>query len=172
MSNPASPSKSQAWRWPVIVVIFLAGHVTLMMVAVMFAVGDKNRAVVPDYYGQAIAWDDTQALRRSSEQLGWQAELTHATAADPRGQRDVTIQLTDEQGLPVPAESIQIHYVHPAHSSDRFTYELAATAPGQFAAKLPMRWTGRWQLTLRTEHQDQPFLAELSVWMREEGIEP
>jgi hypothetical protein len=50
-------------RWPLIVVALLGAHVGLMSWAVTKCVGDRNAAVIPNYYEKAVHYDDFKAER-------------------------------------------------------------------------------------------------------------
>jgi nitrogen fixation protein FixH len=152
-------TKHRFARWPWIIVALLAGHATLMMVAVSLAKNDRSFVVIPDYYNRSLQWDHDQAQRRASQQLGWQIKIESAETIDPTGQRDVAFTLLDREGKPIHGASIQLDYFHGAHAAERSHLTLTeSTTPGRYEATLPMRYSGFWQFDLSVDAQQHHFV--------------
>lgn len=176
MVEPGTPNQEAKgffarWRWPVIIVAFLGGHVTIMMFAVMFAVGDPSFAVVPDYYEKAVNWDAQRAVERDSDELGWTLDVVPSGFADRDGLRSVVCTLTDAQGNPINDATLSLNFYHRARASHRVTATLTSRKPegsgnpggsGRYEALLPMGRAGAWVIEARAQRGGDVFVQTLS----------
>jgi hypothetical protein len=46
--------------WPLLVVLLLGGHASIMLVAMTFALADPPELVTESYYQEAVEWDQQQ----------------------------------------------------------------------------------------------------------------
>ena len=154
-----SMPKRRFVRWPWIIVALLGAHASLMMVAVSLAKNDRSFVVIPDYYNRSLQWDQDQANRRASQQLGWQIKIEPAETIDPVGQRAVAFTLVDRDRKPIQGASIQLDYFHGAHAGERNHVLLTeSNIAGRYEAKLPMRYSGFWQFELSADAQQHHFV--------------
>ena len=158
--KPAPQGPSSSWRWPAIVIGLLAAHFILMMVTVMIATRDRSFAVMPKYYEQALAWDQTQAKKRESEKLGWTFGIETGTKADPLGKRHVVCTLADAQGQPLKEAVAEISYYHRTFAQEIHKELLATTAPGRFEKDLPMRRSGFWEFRVSIKADGREFVTD------------
>ncbi|MEM7624841.1 MAG: FixH family protein [Planctomycetota bacterium] len=98
---PDQPSPARRFSWPVIVVLLLGGHATLIISAVTLAVTGTGRGVVPDYYAQAVDYDTHKRDLAASRALGWELALESKGQIDAQGRRTITATLKDAQGEPI-----------------------------------------------------------------------
>ncbi|HEX8916406.1 MAG TPA: FixH family protein [Humisphaera sp.] len=164
---PAAPKRARKW-WPTIIVGLLAGHTSLMVAFYFIATRDRSFSVDPDYYRKAVKWDEAQAERRASEQLGWKAEVRPADRADATGQRAVALSLTDAAGQPLPVAAIEVLYFHHAHGQDAKTAAVLAdpTDGRRFPATLAMPHAGTWEFHLTAKSGTQTFVKTETVEVR------
>ena len=146
-------------RWPMIIVGLLAGHVTLMMVACAIATHDKSFSVVPNYYGRAVNWDQEQALRRASKELGWHVAVQASGRVDASGRRAVSFVLSDANGNPVRDATLEADFFHHAHPEAERVVKLEADPqqPGRFPALLSMPYSGTWEFHFAASGQGKTF---------------
>ena len=144
--------RNAARRWVGVVLMLLGGHMTLMVVAVTIAVRNHSSAgVTPDYYQQAVQWDDHREAVDRAKQLGWRVKVTPDIWIDGQGQRRLTVSVCDAQGLPCSDLAVEVK-VFPARYPDQtYLAEAQEEQPGQYAARLPMTQAGDWQVVVRTD---------------------
>lgn len=66
MSSPVKTNhqaKPGSLRWPMLVVLLLVSHVTLMAWAVTRITQDRNGGVIPNYYQKSLKWDEDRRAR-------------------------------------------------------------------------------------------------------------
>jgi nitrogen fixation protein FixH len=157
-------------RWPIIVISLLSVHLLLMLLVAAIATRDRSFAVIPDYYRNAIEWDQRQAQRRASEALGWKLTIEPSEQIDPLGRRAIRFTLTDAQGRRVEAAFLDVSCFHHAHARDVVRVTLSATEPGRFAATLPMRYPGFWQFDIKATARDQMFTTSITHYVNTQTI--
>jgi nitrogen fixation protein FixH len=166
---PRPGGAAPAWRWPAIVVGLLVAHCLFMLTVAMIAVGDRSFVVVPRYYEQALAWDQTQALRRQSKKLGWRLGIETGRSVDLQGRRLVVFTLADAEGRPMHDATAQISYYHRRQAQQVERITLSATAPGRFERDLPMRAGGFWEFRVLASSGGQEFIADLTHFVEDDG---
>jgi nitrogen fixation protein FixH len=133
--------------WPLGVVAVLALTV-LANVAVFWAARDRNAAVVePDYYRRAVGYDSTLAAEHRSAALGWrvEAELGEPGAG---GAATLRVRLLGRDGAPLDSARVTVGAVHNRDAARVVRAALAPEGGGRYAAMLPLRLAGRWELDL------------------------
>ncbi len=135
--------------WPMLVVLMLLSHVTLMMVAVRYATGGSQgeHAIVPDYYDKALAWDQTRATQSASDALRWRATLSTTQGASA-SQRTLSLTLLDADGQPVDTTDAVVHYYHLSQGQDVRRLQLLAVAPGRYEGTMSIHHPGFHQFEL------------------------
>jgi nitrogen fixation protein FixH len=130
--------------WPLAVVVVLA--VTVGANAVVFwLAGDRDAAVVEhDYYRRAVGWDSTMAQERRNVELGWRLQADLGALA-PAG-APLCVRLADRAGAPLAGAAIRVEALHNRDAAHPVTARLAPTADGGYAARLPLRRPGMWEL--------------------------
>jgi nitrogen fixation protein FixH len=168
--NPPTTAPTPAVRkrrgvplWIVIVVAMLLAHVVMMLGAVVVATSDGNFQVIPDYYRRAVNWDQTRALERASEKLGWAVTL-EAEPTMTAGRRLVTLKLADAAGQPLADASVQASYFHDAHIAAGQVATFVAQNGGVYTATLPMEWEGFWTFELLARRGSDTFVATVSLY--------
>jgi nitrogen fixation protein FixH len=167
-TSPSRPSRGSL-RWPLIIVALLGGHVALMLTAAAIAVRDRSFAVVPNYYQSALHWDQQQAERRVSAELGWKVQVEPAAQVDPTGGRAVRFVLRDAGNKPIEGATLSLRYYHHAHASDAAEIRLAREEQGVFSTTLPMRYAGFWQFDVTAEARGRTFTTSLTQYVSNES---
>ena len=112
---------------------------------------DPAFAVEPDYYDKAVHWDERQAARRASDELGWRIEVDAS--------RDgVQIELADALGRPVEGAQVEVEAFHNARASQRLRARLAPEAPGRYVLARRFERPGLWELRLSAIRDGDRFL--------------
>lgn len=136
--------------WPIAIVVLLAANAAGTAILIRASGGDDVHAVEPDYYRKAVAWDSIAAARHRAAELGWRLPATLGPIGDDGG-AELQVTLLDRAGAPMSNASLRVVAIHNAHAHHAVEAELSATAPGQFAARLPLRWAGRWEMRFTIE---------------------
>ncbi|MEM1026750.1 MAG: FixH family protein [Planctomycetota bacterium] len=147
----SKPSKQQRLpRWAFVVVALLAGHVTLMMTAVTFALrGYGSAGVEPNYYARAVAWDADQELLRDSDQLGWQVAVTSDIWRDSDNRRKINLSVFDADGVAVERAEVALMMHHAVYPTRKADATLREQGEGVYTAKLPGLTAGLWRIDVR-----------------------
>lgn len=145
---------------PAVVLGLLGGHVVFIMVAITLATGDRSLAVVPDYYGKAVDYDQRKADLADSAALGWQAEFQPSATISLTGERDLLVVLRDREGAAVEGASLGVSCYHFARASDPLTIEFSEVLPGQYVGKARLAREGFWQFELEAQRGSERFVSE------------
>ncbi|MEO1496661.1 MAG: FixH family protein [Planctomycetota bacterium] len=171
MSSREPNDDRQPWwrgvQWPVIVAVLLAGHVFIVTGALLLSSTLIPAASSsPLMYGEALPWDDLQALRGASERLGWSLEIEFAKGAALNGDREASFVLRDRRGEPIRDAALQVGMFH--HSRPRSPIEVVLP-PDPLSdtrtASLSVNREGTWRVTAIASRGDDRFLAEDDVWV-------
>jgi nitrogen fixation protein FixH len=165
--NPAlpAPRKPRHWKWPLIVVGLLLGHISIMVTAVVLATSDKSFAVLPDYYQKAVNWDKDQADLRASAKLGWQAILVPSPEVDPTGRRSIALTLTDAGGRPIANADVEVAAYHQARPNEVIQTTFHTDASGQASQALVMRREGFYQIGITARAGTQRFVTAMTPFV-------
>jgi nitrogen fixation protein FixH len=148
-----------AQLWPLAVVAVLAVTVGANVVIYLLA-RDPGAAVVErDYYRRAVAWDSTMADERRSAELGWrlQAELG-AVGADGA---PLTVRLAGRDGVPLSGATVRVEAVHNRDAGHPVAAALVPAGDGRYAARLPLRHAGLWELRFTAARGGERFTQSL-----------
>lgn len=156
----AKPARRSRWPW--IIAGMLGVHMLIMAVAAVIATHDRSFAVVNDYYDRAINWDQSQALLRASQQMGWKIEIQAPQEIDPLGRRQTTFVLTDSAGREIPGAVLNVEYFHDAHASQPVHATLSPEPEDgrRFTERLPMRYSGVWEFHFTVTAERQTYVVD------------
>lgn len=163
MTRTAPPSAETpehqpgAWRWPLIVVTLLAGHLTICCVTIYLATSDPSFAVEPDYYNKALHWDEFNRQRYANAALGWKLDYQVDKQADVLRQRSLRCTLVDQAGQPIRDAAISLVAFPHRYGTRRQTVELTATDEGDYAATLRFGTLGLWEFRFTVKRAGQTF---------------
>jgi nitrogen fixation protein FixH len=165
--NPAlpAPRKPRHWKWPLIVVGLLLGHISIMITAVVLATSDKSFAVLPDYYQKAVNWDRSQADLRASEKLGWQVMLVPSPDVDPTGRRTLTLTLADSDGRPIGNADVEVSAYHQARPNEVIQATFHTDASGQASQVVTMRREGFYQIGITALAGTQRYVTAITPFV-------
>ena len=152
------------WPFPGLVFVLLAWSVTIVVVTISLASNDPSFGVEEDYYAKAVAWDQTAAQMKLNERLGWESKVAFSPELDPRGQRVVTVLITDRDGQPISADSVHAFAFHHARRANPIEFDLVQIAPGRFSAAADLVREGIWTVRLRVQSGDTVFTSEQECW--------
>lgn len=171
-TDPNEPSWLRSARWPAIVALLLAGHVTLLVGAATLAFTIPGAIVAPNGYERALEWDRLQADRRASDALGWSLTATVGPADGPLGwQRDVRLSLVDRAGVPVGDAGVTMRLYHHADAAAVLDRKVVLDADGVWAGELPLRDEGLWRLELSAMRGTDRYVREADLWVGATGGE-
>lgn len=161
------------FQWPVIVVTLLAGHVVIVTGAFLLSsIWIPGASSTPRDLGDRLLWEELQALRRASEQLGWTLEVTPTGKAAINGDREVEFVLRDDNGKPIRDAEIQIamyHYSRPNRPIE-LAFKLDPRAGRDtHLASLAIDRSGAWRVSALASRGEERFLAEADIWVESEA---
>ena len=110
-------NRRAAWIWGSMIVGLLGLQVAGGIFAIILASGDDSVAVVPDYHQKALKWDEEMAVRRASEQLGWQYDV-QATDAAGQTATGLVATLKDDKGQLVDVRSGTLRWYRHIRAND------------------------------------------------------
>jgi nitrogen fixation protein FixH len=167
MTAQHSSTRSQRWRWPVLLAFVLLGQAGGVIAMVVISGRDASFAIEPDYYERALAWDETSRLKAASDALGWTAEpILRSTARD----QTLEISLRDSLHRPLDGAAVQVELYHHARAADRETVQLSPRGDGVYGASVAMPRAGLWELRIRADRGPDTLLT--SQDLRVEGSVP
>lgn len=145
--------------WPGMVVSLLGMSLVACALTVFFALSDPSFAVEKNYYEKALNWDEQAAQLHTNQSLGWTAAAHLSGILSPRGERTLTVTLTDASGQPIENATITADAFHPARSGDRLNVTLVEknathTATDRFTRK------GIWRIKGTARVGDTVFTFE------------
>lgn len=157
-------NQKKSYKWPLIIVSLLVVHVVAMIVVAAIATSDRSFAVVPNYYQEAIHWDQTKALKEASAKLGWKAEIIVSATEDAKRDRLVALRVTDATGQPVNIEKAQLKYFHFSHAKDANSVTLAAR-DGKIEGTIPLRYEGFYEFNLMVSAGESVFVDKVTQYV-------
>ena len=157
--------KPRSYKWPLIVVSLLLGHVTLMVSAVVIAKADKSFTVLPEYYQKAVDWEKNQAELRASQKLGWQVTVVPSADVSPTGERAVEVTLVDDAGRPIPDALVEITAYHHARPAELIKARLRTGTNGRAVQNVVMRREGFYQVNVTATAGNQKFVAAITPFV-------
>ena len=117
--------------------------------------------MVAGYDEKALNWDEEKARMLKSQRLGWQATVLVDSAADIRGNRAITLQLSDQDQQPITGAQVELTAFHRARVANKQQIELSEINDGVYAGQLQVNKGGNWQFDgSATRGDDTLLLAE------------
>lgn len=137
--------------WPGLVVAFLTFSVAVQVVLLTRARSDGGAQIEEDYYDRAVGWDEQQARRVASQELGWRV-----TAA--AGQ-DLRLTFVDRFGDPVEGLTGQVELHRPQLSKPVSVQALEPVLgqPGVYSAQAPGWAPGLWDFHIQVQRDKLRF---------------
>lgn len=159
-ATPDTRTNSKAHLfWPGLVFALLGAQLVLVIVAIYLSTSDPSVVVEPNYYQQALHWDEHAAQLRTNAALGWSLTLDVAPRADLRGQRELTATLLNRDDTPLDGATVSIMLFHHARGHDRTDLTLTAAGDGRYVALAPLRRAGLWQFRCTVQRGPDTFTA-------------
>lgn len=159
-TTPDTGTNSKAHLfWPGLVFALLGAQLVLVIVAIYLSTSDPSVVVEPNYYQQALHWDEHVAQLRTNAALGWSLTIDVAPTADLRGQRELTATLLNRDGTPLDGATITITLFHHARGHARTGLKLTAASAGRYVALGPLRRAGLWQFRCTVQRGPDTFTA-------------
>ncbi|MEO9594549.1 FixH family protein [Rhodopirellula bahusiensis] len=140
-----------------LVLLLFAIQFTIGGVAIKLAIGDHALAVVPDYHQAALNWDETRRASSASDRLGWDVDVIVSNVADAKGQRAISVELSDEHGEAIDDVNVAAKIYRHADAAAYQTIELPNTGDGRYLAMASMPKHGLWQLEMNIEGAGEPM---------------
>lgn len=148
--------------WPMGITAILCSTIAANLFVMRLANDDPAFAVEPDYYRKAVQYDSTMAQERRNLALGWQvtADFEPITPDGPTG---VRVDIHDAAGHPVTSATVAVMARFNARANDTLTTGLVERVPGEYAADLPIRTPGEWEVRIDVVRDDARFSARRRI---------
>ena len=144
-------------KWVTAIGVLLGGNVIAMVVLALVAnIGHSE--VIPEYYDQAVHYDDALDQGARNHALGWHAELSIVA-----GQLEVTLR--DGRGALLAGAAVSAAGYPRAHASERIMRALTPTGPGRYRGVFDDQ-LGVHDVTLTVERGHDRYTQQLAVEAR------
>jgi len=154
----------KSYKWPLIIIGLLVVHTAAMLTAVTIASSDRSFAVIPNYYQDAVKWDQTKAAQQASDKLNWKVEIIIASTADPLGNRLVAVRIVDADGKAVEMQKVQLKYFHFSHGGNPHDVALLAR-DGKIEGAIPLRYEGFHEFNLTATAGEKVFVEKVTQYV-------
>jgi nitrogen fixation protein FixH len=150
--------KLAQWLWTGGIIAFFAIQAVIWAVAITMTANDKSHAIVADYEKSSLSWDQSQAILKQSQSLGWQTELMVGSIGSLTGEREIRLQLLDRAGQPIEVAEINLQVFHYAQAAIVYQVRLLPQGAGVYSGKLQMQRSGYWRFSGVIDHPDGQFI--------------
>ena len=130
--------------WTALILMFFCIQAVIWTVAISVTSSDLSHAVVAGYDEQALSWDEVKSAKQSSDNLDWQTTIIVDSDKDIRGNRNVTVEITDRSGNPVSDTNLQLRVFHRAAAGRPQQIQFTETKPGIYTSTLCVNRFGKW----------------------------
>lgn len=141
--------------WPLGVAAVLAATVAGYALLYRAATGRDAAVVEPDYYRRAVAWDSVMAAERHGAELGWRLEA-EVGPLTPQG-AVLRARLLDRAGAPLEGATVRVKAIHNLDAAHPVAGGLEPGPDGTYAARLPLRHAGLWELRFEVTRGTERF---------------
>jgi hypothetical protein len=152
--------------WALLPVVLLGALISGLLFMLHVAVDDPHFALEPQYYEQALRWDQARAQQATNERLAWKAQWQLERVASQPGAVSLRVRLTASDGEPLRDAVARVVAFHNAFAADRRTAQLLEEAEASYLATLEDMRPGLWEFRLEVqrgaEHFTQMERLELS----------
>ncbi len=155
-SSATGSPRGRARFWMLLPFMLLGATLVGWGFMVAVALDDPSFSVEPDYYEKAVEWDQHQAQQTKNEELGWQIK-SQLEARGPDMQ--LAIELSGRHGTRLRGARVSVRAFHVARGADVVEAVLGEREDGTYAATLPMRRPGIWEVRYLAERAGERFTA-------------
>lgn len=141
-------SVKRGLHWPVAMALILVLTVLLNIRVAMLASADPSFAIEKDYYARALDWDNTAAVADASERLRWTLLPTLEPFTESGGAL-LRVALADSMGKPIVDADVDVAAFFNARASEVHDVKLLPDSAGGYSARLPVAYSGSWELRFR-----------------------
>ena len=160
--TPVSPRRRRGWGWPLGLALGLIASAALNIAFAIVASRDASFAVEPDYYRKSLEWDRTMTQEDVNRALGWSLAVHAEPAASP-GMLRLVVTLRDRAGGLVDAGLVTVEARHGARAAQVVTGTLTPVAGDRYAADIPLRRAGLWELRLTAHRGGDVFTKQIAA---------
>lgn len=150
--------RKRGWYWPWAIVGVIALQASVIIVTVFVAVGPESRAVEPDYYRQALRWDEKAAELRAADRLGWGVALNRTEPAAGGGWA-FSVSVMDAEGGPIDDAAVTALAFPAADAASRVEFPLEPAGAGEYRGELASPRAGLWEVRLTITRGDERVLV-------------
>ena len=155
--SSARPVETRSGNWiPWIFVGGLTIVIAVNAVLIWFALESFSGLTEAHAYQAGLAYNQTLAEARAQDALGWKADLTVERAPEP-GSARVTFVLTDRNGRPIDADSVEADFLRPVAAGNDRSVALASDGGGRYSATVPLGLAGQWDVHVVARHEGQAW---------------
>lgn len=147
----------KGWYWPAILGGLMAIVLVPNFVLVYLATSDPSFAVEEDYYGKALAWDETMAQESANAALGWIVAFSVGPSTGGSGLTEIRAEIREPDGREIGDAAVRVTTFHNARASRLLQASLEPDGDGGYSAELPLRRPGLWEFRFEILRGDDRF---------------
>ncbi len=155
------------YRWPIILSSLILMSFIAQAVLVYVATRPDAPLPIKDHYERSLHWDQDNALKRASAELGWSVifKIPEGVQYSAKLLRPVDVQVKDSTQHPVEGLNGRLIALRPANSRLNTQGELMELphAPGHYRTLLRLPARGIWDLNLEAKRGEMRFLSSQRV---------
>jgi nitrogen fixation protein FixH len=153
--------------WPGMIFVLIGINVCIVMLTVVLAHSDRSLAIEPDYYQQAVEWNQTAAQQRINAALGWKVNVS--IAPDRTGPFVIEAIIRDHQGAPIEQALVSAIAFSSLRSADRIAITLKEGLAGVYGAPLPSAHPimGTWEVRCTIRRGDTVFTCNAHATIKD-----
>ena len=161
----------RAWaaghRWPIYLVGLLLLSIAAQGVMVFFATRPDAPRPLKGYYERAQAWDEDQAVRDASRQLGWTVVVNAPAGAETvaGAPRPVDVVVRDRDDRPVTGLTADVLAIRPADGRLNVRERMVELPqePGRYRALVELGAAGVWDIGVDATRGETRFVHRVRV---------
>ncbi len=154
-------------RWPMYLVGLLLLSMCAQGIMVFFATRPDAPRPLQGYYERAQAWDEDQAVRDASRQLGWTVAVDVPAGAETLAgaPRPIDVVVHDRDGRPVSGLTADVLAIRPADGRLNVRARLVELPqePGRYRALVALGAAGVWDIGVDATRGDTRFVHRVRV---------
>lgn len=158
-----SKEKTAQLLWTVFILMFFVIQAIIWTFAISITSRDSSHAVVAGYDEQALSWDEVKQERAASKALGWTTEIKVDPTGDIRGNRVITIVVTDRKNRPVENATVQLDAYHRGRAAEVQCVEFNEVGQGVYSSEIQIRQSGAWVFDGTVSVENRRLLIQQTI---------
>jgi len=140
----------------------IAISLTMASITVTLAVTDEAMVAAPEYYDNAVRWDEHRAQLAANGALQWRVtpELRDGV---------LTLRVEDKHGVPITNARVRVELIPALEPGLRSSIDAVECEGGAYTLPWPAGPAGRWQILTRVEQGGTVYTDHTERLIRSRG---